>query len=125
MFLGRRLEPLTMTGQYHRRFPSHSIRRAVASAVDYLADLVAKIATGIGMLCPVALAAGCEGPAPEAPPPRPAPAVAVVHAPAATDAAVQDEQPRALGQFTITLYYVIGEDEVPHRVARNDNAPTA
>jgi 3D (Asp-Asp-Asp) domain-containing protein len=65
------------------------------------------------------LAVGCKGPTVEPnPPPRPLD-------PAAIAAAAEDtpEAPRPIGNFTITFYYVIGEDEVQAKPkpAANEN----
>jgi hypothetical protein len=67
---------------------------------------------------PVVLAVGCEGPTvePSAPPAEVRPAIAT-SAPAPEDTPAE---PRPIGQFTITFYYVIGEEEVSPRPA-NDN----
>ena len=68
------------------------------------------------------LAIGCESTAHE---PQPAPPPAAVRSQPAPDELESDE-PKPLGQFTITFYYVIGEDEVVAEAAKpaaaNDNA---
>jgi 3D (Asp-Asp-Asp) domain-containing protein len=73
-------------------------------------------------LAPLALGLGCQA-ANEAAVVVPAPAPEVVRAPA--DAGVVDEGPHQVGRFTITFYYVIGEDEVAPRAAAVANANRA
>lgn len=95
-----------------------SIGSAVRDGVSYLTDLLRRLAAGIQRFAPVVLtAAGCSSDAvdaavsPPAPPVEPAPAVVAV-----PDAAVDDE-PRPIGKFSITFYYMIGEEEVAARAA--------
>jgi 3D (Asp-Asp-Asp) domain-containing protein len=86
--------------------------------MSYLADLVARIVRGIRDLAPIALAIGCQGPVDKT---DKAPAVVVAPAPA------PDDEPKALGHFDITFYYVVGEDDVkpklPAATVANDNVP--
>src|SRR5438128_2406833 len=80
---------------------------------------------------PVVLAAfGCQREEVPVVPPEPVQAVEIAVAPVAEpkqvpeDAGVPiDSGPRQLGFFSITFYYVIGEEEVPAKapVAANDN----
>jgi 3D (Asp-Asp-Asp) domain-containing protein len=94
-----------------------SIGELVSEGVAYLADLVARIVNKIKGLAPIALVLGCESASVEPPAPPPAPAI-VVPAPE------RDDGPRRLGDFTITFYYMIGEDEIASRPAprpANDN----
>src|SRR5690349_5964550 len=83
-----------------------------------LVEFVARIVRKLTGVAPIALAIGCESAQPPAPPPPPAPAVEV-------PVPAKVEGPRSLGEFTITFYYMIGEDEVapkrPSRAAANDN----
>lgn len=85
---------------------------------DLVRAAVAKIAK---LFAPFVLAAGCTGPTVQ-PDRKPS------HEPAAAVAAVQpqeqSDEPKPLGQFTITFYYVIGEDEVRPKPA-NDNVAQA
>jgi 3D (Asp-Asp-Asp) domain-containing protein len=99
-----------------------SVGDFVRAGVSYLADLVSRIVNGLaGLATGVALAgAACSGPKVE---------------PADKPAAVVDnkviekrsEEPKALGKFDITFYYVVGEDEVAKlaaakaKKAANDN----
>ena len=85
----------------------------VKDGVGFLADLLSRIVNGIKGIAPVVLAAGCSvrsgrcgGPAAQggrADRARPTPKI--------------DEEPKQLGDFKITFYYMIGEDEVATRTA--------
>ena len=89
------------------------------NGVGYVADLVARIINRISNLAPIALAVGCQGPSvtPNAKPIDGKPAAMIQDKPV-----VETNEPNALGQFTITFYYVIGEDEVgKKKPAANDN----
>lgn len=91
-----------------------AVRPVVRSAVGLLADLFDRIVHGIRCLAPLALGFGCQSNSeiPDVGPP------VIERVPASTVARPEDTGPRPLGQFTITFYYVIGEDEVgPPRVA--------
>jgi len=94
------------------------VRAAVRAGASYLADVVAKIIKQFTGVAPLVLAIGCESTAPEqAAPPPAAPAVKVE-----LQRPVESDEPRPLGQFSITFYYVIGEDEVVAKAkAANDN----
>jgi len=97
--------------------------QAAGNAIGWIADLLAKIARNLGTLSTVALAFGCKGPSvePAHDPKTEAAAVAIVSddhkAPEPTD------EPKPIGQFSITFYYVIGEEEVVPKAkpAANDN----
>jgi 3D (Asp-Asp-Asp) domain-containing protein len=86
------------------------------AAGGFIADLVARIMRGFATLAPV-FVLGCQGPTVTptkvenkpgaiAQPERPAP-----------------DEPKSLGDFTITFYYVIGEDEIRAKKKKpaNDN----
>ncbi len=95
----------------------------VKAGVGYLGDLVARLVNGIQALAlaPLAFAMGCQSSVDASNTPQPA--AEVVTAPA--DAGVPPG-PRELGQFNITFYYVIGEDEVaPKPVAKAEPVETA
>jgi 3D (Asp-Asp-Asp) domain-containing protein len=98
------------------------VRPMIRSAMNLVADFFDRIVHGIRCLAPLALGAGlsCQSTA-DAPDVAP-PAIETV--PAATVVRPEDTGPRTLGQFTITFYYVIGEDEVaPLRVANENREP--
>jgi 3D (Asp-Asp-Asp) domain-containing protein len=86
----------------------------------WLAELLDKIVHGIKYVAPMMCSFGCQSAndvVAVAPP-------VSEQAPAPVDPAPPDSGPRPLGQFSITFYYVVGEDEVrakPRLVAANDN----
>lgn len=97
-----------------------AVRPAVRSAAALLVEFFDRIVHGIGCLAPLAFGVACQSTADVA---EVAPA-AVQPLPKASVAKPEDTGPRPLGQFTITFYYVVGEDEVASRtalVAANDN----
>jgi 3D (Asp-Asp-Asp) domain-containing protein len=90
----------------------------VRSVTGLLVDLIDRIVHGIRCMAPLVLGLGCQS---TNEPPKVAPAA---HEPAPAPAPDKpvDTGPRPLGRFTITFYYVIGEDEISARpVAANDN----
>lgn len=93
-----------------------TVAAVVRSGVGLFADFLDRIVHGLAFMAPV-VAAGCQSTTDVA---KVAPPVhEVAPAPAAEPA---EQGPRQLGQFTITFYYVIGEDEVkPKLVAANEN----
>jgi 3D (Asp-Asp-Asp) domain-containing protein len=93
-----------------------SVGAVIRAGASYLAEIVAKIVRKIAGVAPVVLAIGCESTKPQ-PAPAPPPAAIVQPAPKV------DDEPRPLGQFSITFYYVVGEDEVPAKkpTPANDN----
>jgi 3D (Asp-Asp-Asp) domain-containing protein len=101
----------------------------MVSAARYLADFIARVVHGIRDAAPAvfAIAIGCntaEDEIAKQPPPAPAPHVqappAAVFGPAVP--ARLADGPKQLGFFTITFYYMIGEDELgPKPVVANDN----
>jgi 3D (Asp-Asp-Asp) domain-containing protein len=97
---------------------------AVALASGFL-GLVSRIMNGIKAM-PIVLAFGCNAGndvTPTVPPPPHVPEVAPVVVAEPAPKAANDEQPKPLGKFNITFYYVVGEDEVGAKpVAKNDNA---
>jgi 3D (Asp-Asp-Asp) domain-containing protein len=93
------------------------VRPVARAAVSLIADFFDRIVHGIRCLTPLALGLSCQA---SNEIPDVAPAV-IEPVPASTVPRAEDTGPRPLGQFTITFYYVIGEDEVgPPRVA-NEN----
>lgn len=105
---------------------------AVKDCVGSLAELIARIVKGFAQIVPVVLGLGsCQSgqvDAPVPPPPMPREMAA-----ATTEVAPPpDAGPKPLGDFDITFYYMIGEEEVAAKaaakaaklakVAANDNA---
>jgi 3D (Asp-Asp-Asp) domain-containing protein len=95
---------------------------AVKAGANFLADLIDRIVNGIrGMALTGAAMVGCSSGASELEV-KPQPAVSTAPAPAPPKAV----EPKALGKFSITFYYVIGEEEVvakkkPKLEPANDN----
>jgi len=95
-----------------------AVRPLVRSAASLLAELLDRIVHGIRCM-PLVLGIGCQSTSDvvdTAPPLEPVPA--------ATMTKPEETGPHQLGQFTITFYYVVGEDEVTGRsglLAANDN----
>jgi 3D (Asp-Asp-Asp) domain-containing protein len=88
---------------------------ATTRAIGFIAELFSKIINGIKYLAPV-MTIACQGPTVTPKPTEQKPA-AIAQPPAP----VSDE-PKPIGQFSITFYYVIGEDEiVPKAKPANDN----
>jgi 3D (Asp-Asp-Asp) domain-containing protein len=94
------------------------VRSLARSVTGLLVELIDRIVHGIRCMAPLVLGLGCQS---TNEPPREAPA-AHEPAPAPSPDKPKATGPRTLGQFTITFYYVIGEDEIPEApVAANDN----
>jgi 3D (Asp-Asp-Asp) domain-containing protein len=97
-----------------------TIAAAVRRGASLLVDLIDRIVHGIRLVAPLVLGVGCQSTndvANVAPP-------AVEVAPAPKEPPPKEETgPRALGKFTITFYYVVGEEEIAAKslVAANDN----
>jgi len=97
-----------------------SIVSVVRAGASFLVDFFDRLVQGLRVIAPVVLGMSCQSTsdvAKVAPPVHDVPPAPAASAPAETT-------PRPLGQFTITFYYVIGEDEVatkPVLVAANDN----
>jgi len=92
---------------------------AIRAGTRFLVRIVDRIVNGIRCVAPLVLGLSCQSTNDVG---VPAPAV-VAAAPAAPEPTAETG-PRQLGKFTITFYYVIGEDEVksqPIMVAANDN----
>jgi 3D (Asp-Asp-Asp) domain-containing protein len=96
-----------------------SVGDFVRAGVGYLADLVSRIVNGIAGLAPVLVLGACSGPKVEKVEQKPE---AVVE-----NRVVEDDEPKPIGKFDITFYYVIGEEEVAKlaaakaKKAANDN----
>src|SRR5262245_44251374 len=85
-----------------------ALRPVVRTVANLLAELFDRIIHGIRCLpLPLVLGLGCQSTNDVV---DVAPAVERV--PAATMTKPEDTGPRPLGQFTITFYYVVGEEEV-------------
>lgn len=96
--------------------PGVRIGELVRAGASYLAGLVSRIINRIAGIAPV-FVLGCTGPTVEPVDEKPA-AVAPARPVETSD------EPKPLGRFDITFYYVIGEDEVARaakKKAANDN----
>ena len=94
-----------------------TVRDGLADFGSRLADLFASIVNGIKGLAPLILL-GCQGGEVASTMPDPPVRPAEVSAAPADAGLSADGGPRSLGAFTITFYYVIGEEEVaPKRAA--------
>jgi 3D (Asp-Asp-Asp) domain-containing protein len=98
--------------------PAVTDQSFVAGIGDAVRDLLARIINGLGGIASAALlACGCQGP-------TVTPNQPIENKPAATAAQrAPTDDPKPLGQFNITFYYVIGEDEVgaPKRAPANEH----
>jgi 3D (Asp-Asp-Asp) domain-containing protein len=99
------------------------VKDGVAALASGFAALLDRIVNGIRGL-PFVLAMGCQAGNEVAPTLPPPPHVAAAEPKIIAAEPVElVEQPKLIGQFGITFYYVVGEDEVlPKPVAANDNA---
>ena len=79
----------------------------VETVGGFLADLLARIIKGIKSLAPVIALAGCQGPTvtPSAKGDTKPDGMISQHS-------EKSDEPKPIGDFTVTFYYVIGEDEV-------------
>jgi 3D (Asp-Asp-Asp) domain-containing protein len=97
-----------------------AITSGIASGTRFLVELIDRIVNGIRCIAPLVLGLGCQS---TSDPVAIAPPAAIRVQPPATVEPVETG-PHQLGQFTITFYYVIGEDEVtakPVLLAANEN----
>lgn len=95
---------------------THAIADAIRAGAGFVADLFARIINGLGNIVPATLLAmGCQGPTVTPIPVDNTPAVSISR----HDTPSIDET-KPLGQFNMTFYYVIGEDEVKRKPV-NDN----
>lgn len=93
----------------------HAASGVMRDGVGFLADLLARIVNGLKTLAPVSLAVACQSGNVDAPvPPTPMPRE-MASPPPATPA--HDAGPTPIGEFNITFYYMIGEEEVVAKVA--------
>ena len=91
-----------------------SLGSMVRDGVSYLADVLLGIVSGIRKMAPIVLGlAGCQSGSVDASvPPQPMPREI-----AAKTTAVVETEPQPIGQFNITFYYMIGEEEVAAKAA--------
>ena len=110
----------------------HGVDYVVDAIADWMASIAATLAKGYKWIAPLAIGlGGCQA-GERAHEADPVPAVVdVAPAPVATPTPDVDDGPKSLGKFSITFYYVIGEDEVvakrhPAKAAvANDNKVAA
>ena len=110
-----------------------AITGAMKDGVSYLADLLARIVNGLKTIAPIAIGFGCQSGTVDAPVP-PSPMPREMASPPA-EGTTTDAGPAPLGEFNITFYYMIGEEEVAAKAAAkaakaakavaNDNQPIA
>jgi 3D (Asp-Asp-Asp) domain-containing protein len=97
-----------------------AVVRPIARAAGLLVDLLDRIVHGIRCMAPFVLGLGCQSTNTE-----PVDVPPAIHQPAPAPAPEKpvEKGPRQLGQFTITFYYVVGEDEIAAKsaVVANDN----
>jgi len=99
----------------------------VKDTVSYLADLFARIVRSIKSIAPLAAAVACQSNTPD---PSVVPAQLPHEVVSVVEKSVKEAAPKPMGDFSITFYYVVTEDEVaskpkkklPLVVAANDNA---
>jgi 3D (Asp-Asp-Asp) domain-containing protein len=89
----------------------------VQRASGFIADLVARIINGIRTLAPVIVLAGCQGPT-VTPSSKVENKAGMITQPTRE----RSDEPKPIGDFTITFYYVIGEDEIVRKKPANDNS---
>lgn len=85
-----------------------SIRESIAAVQDSLSLLLSRIAHGFAKIGPVVVGlAGCQS-AVDASTSKEAPAIKLE----VQQAPVVDDTPKPIGDFSITFYYVVGEEEI-------------
>jgi 3D (Asp-Asp-Asp) domain-containing protein len=109
--------------------------RVVRESVRYLSDLLARFVSRIKQIAPIGpvlFGLSCEASHAESAKQLPAATVIEIGPVVTTPAAANDEEPRVLGRFDMTFYYVAGEEDVARASrkkrakarAANDNAGT-
>jgi 3D (Asp-Asp-Asp) domain-containing protein len=93
------------------------LQEMVQRASGFIADLVARIINGIRTLAPVIVLAGCQGPT-VTPSSKVENKAGMITQPTRE----RSDEPKPIGDFTITFYYVIGEDEIVRKKPANDNS---
>ena len=93
----------------------------VRAGLSCLSDLFAKILNGINGIAPIALVLGCQGPRVDKKAPSPKAETSI---PAPKKKHSEHDEPKPLGRFDITFYYVASEDDdgKAQAGAANDNA---
>ena len=103
--------------------PAGTIGTLVKDGVRYLVDLIDRIVNGIKGIAPLVLGIACQTQALDPPIPLPTSREVVrIQAPKAVPPS--EVEVKAVGEFTITFYYVVSEDEVvakPVAAVANDN----
>jgi 3D (Asp-Asp-Asp) domain-containing protein len=96
-----------------------SVTSIITAGAHHLAGFLGRVLSGIRYLSPIVFGVGCQA-ANEVASVAPPPAQEVR---LGSDAPRAEDGPRQVGKFSITFYYVIGEDEVASRpgVAANTN----
>lgn len=98
---------------------THTVVELVRATACHLADLVLRFVKGIAGLVPV-VALGCNGPTVDHDEQQ---AAVSIERPRRIE---PSDEPRPLGRFDITFYYVVGEDEVARaKKPANDNRSDA
>lgn len=101
------------------------LQKGVRFLAALLDRITGRIANGLGALAPLVLAVGCESAAgPLESPVESPPFVSEVTAVPA-DAGAPEEEAKPIGNFSITFYYVIGEEEVVSKKKPLALAPAA
>src|SRR6185503_1431823 len=90
---------------------------SAASGCDWVRAVVSRIISKISGIAPIVLAIGCRGPTVEKADPPTAATVAPT-----VENHTESAEPKALGAFDITFYYVIGEEEIGAKKGRNRSA---
>jgi 3D (Asp-Asp-Asp) domain-containing protein len=111
-----------------------AVTSALRDGASYLADLIARIVNGLKQIAPIAFGlAACQSGQVDVPLPPPAMPREMATPP--IEPTPSDAGPQPIGEFNITFYYMIGEEEVAARVAAkaakaaksaaNDNHPAS
>jgi len=97
-----------------------TIGAMVKAGASFLADLLDRIVNGIKGIAPLVLGIGCQSG--DASGPEIGFAPTAVAQPAADKSIELSDEPKPIGAFNITFYYVIGEEEiVPKQPVANEN----
>jgi 3D (Asp-Asp-Asp) domain-containing protein len=116
-----------MTSQHHHAMPGMlgGAATVVKDSLRYLSDLIDRIVNGIKGIAPMMVVAACGSVEATEQPVAPQPKVVAAPIEIAPAKVVKEEAPKPIGDFSITFYYVVTEDEIipkkPVVVAANDN----